>query len=280
MRAALLALLLGSACLGGCSDLIRDKIYLAPDTPVTIGNFTRSAPQEVRVALPGTGSLQGFYWPGERTDPDIVVFFHGRRASQGVGAKYAEYLVGHGDSVLVASYPGFAGNPGRPSETSMRATAHAFATEARRLKGPRARLWFVGHSLGAAVAIEAAADEGAAGVVALSPFTRLSAAAPWATRAFVVDRWDNLAAVRRLRVPLLLIHGREDTIVPAEQSAALLDAAAGPAVLVEMADRAHKPQMHELGPFITEGIAAMGSGAFAGWPQTTTPGWTVRRHDP
>ncbi|WP_076072969.1 alpha/beta hydrolase [Sphingomonas montana] len=277
MRAALLTLLIGSACLGGCSDLVRDKIYLAPDTPVTIGNFTRSAPQELRVALPGTGALQGFYWPGERTDRDIILFFHGRRASQGVGAKYAEYFAGKGDSVLVASYPGFAGNPGRPSEASMLAAAHAFAVEARRLKGPDARLWMVGHSLGAAVAIEAAGSEHAAGIVAISPFTRLSAAAPWATRAFVVDPWDNLATVRRSRIPLLLIHGLDDRIVPPEQSRTLLDAAAGPTVLVTMADRAHKPQMHELGPFITEGIAAMGSGAFAGWPQTAPAGWTIAR---
>lgn len=277
MRTLLPALLLATVPLAGCSDLIRDTIYLAPDTPVAIARFTRTAPQEIPVALPGTGRLQGFYWPGDPADPDIVLFFHGRRASQGVGAKYAEYLSGHGDSVLVASYPGFAGNPGRPSETAMLATAHAFAVEARRLKGPQARVWLVGHSLGAAVAIEAAQAEGAAGVVAISPFTRLAAAAPWATRALIVDRWDNLAAVRRLPVPLLLIHGREDRIVPAEQSEALLAAAAGPAVLIEMPDRAHKPQMHELGPLITEGIAAMGSGAFGAWPQTTPTGWSVKR---
>jgi hypothetical protein len=261
----------------GCSDLIRDNIYLAPEKPIAIGRFTKTPPQEIRVQLPGIGGLQGFYWPGEVRDPDIILFFHGRRASQGVGAKYAEYLVGHGDSVLVASYPGFAGNPGHPSEAAMLATAHAFAAEARRLKGPNARLWLVGHSLGAAVAIEAAQAEGAAGVVAISPFTRLSAAAPWAARALIVDPWDNLAAVRALRVPLLLIHGRDDTIVPPEQSRALLDAAGGPAVRITMAARTHKPQMQELGPFISDGIAAMGSGAFAGWPQAVPADWTVER---
>jgi pimeloyl-ACP methyl ester carboxylesterase len=273
MRRALPLLLL----LVGCSDLIRDKIYLAPDKTVAIARYTRSPPREIRVPLPGTGALQGFYWPGEPADPDILLFFHGRRASQGVGAKYAEYLAGHGDSVLVASYPGFAGNPGRPSETAMLAAAHAFAVEARRLKGPGARLWLVGHSLGAAVAIEAADAERAAGVVAISPFTRLAAAAPWATRALLVDRWDNLAAVRRSRIPLLLIHGRDDRIVHPVESETLLAAAAGPAVLIEMPDRAHKPQMHELGPLITDGIAAMGSGSFARWPASVPPGWSVTR---
>lgn len=273
---ALIALLV-PVLLAGCSDLIRDQIYLAPDAPVEIARYTRTAPREIGVALPGTGRLQGFYWPGDPADPDILLFFHGRRASQGVGAKYAEYFAGHGDSVLVASYPGFAGNPGRPSERTMLATAHAFATEARRLKGPKARLWLVGHSLGAAVAIEAAEAEGAAGVVAISPFTRLSAAAPWVTHPLLIDGWDNLAAVRRLRVPLLLIHGRDDRIVPPVQSERLLAAAAGPVLLVEMPDRAHKPQMHELGPFITNAIAAMGSGRFATWPAQAPAGWTIRR---
>lgn len=274
LAAALLAL-------AACSDFIREKIYLAPHDPVAIARYTRTPPRELRVALPGTGALQGFYWPGEPADRDLILFFHGRRASQGVGAKYAEYFAGHGDAVLVASYPGFGGNPGAPSERSMLAAAHAFAAEARRLKGPDARLWFVGHSLGAAVAIEAAKAEGAAGVVAISPFTRLSAAAPRLLGLLIVDPWDNLAAVRGLTAPLLLIHGVDDRIVPVAQSRKLLDAAGGPAVLVRIADRGHKPQMHELGPFISEAIATMAAGGFAAFPAAPPPGWTVlRRHQP
>src|SRR3546814_17104596 len=90
--------------------------------------------------------LTGYYWPGDPDDKDIVVFFHGRGAHQGVGAKYAQYIAGHGDNVLVASYRGFGGNPGQPSKPGLLKDADAFIAEARKRAGAGARLWLVGHS--------------------------------------------------------------------------------------------------------------------------------------
>src|SRR3546814_9510930 len=95
-----------------------------------------------------------YYWAGDPDDKDIVVFFHGRGAHQGVGAKYAQYIAGHGDNVLVASYRGFGGNPGQPSKPGLLRDADAFIDEARKRVGAGERLGPVGQYLGSDGALQ------------------------------------------------------------------------------------------------------------------------------
>lgn len=118
------------------------------------------------------------------------------------------------------------------------------------ISGPTA---LVGFSYGASVALMAAGQGiGVRGVAAVAPFARLRDVAPNFARAFVgwlawfateglADRVvaragelggfdpladSPLAAAPAVRMPVLLVHGEKDTLVPPEQSA-LLDATLG-----------------------------------------------------
>lgn len=254
----LLPLLTGALLvLNGCG-LAREAMYAPRNDPIAIAEWTHTPPREIHVTTGDGLRLQGFYFPGDPDDPDIFVFFHGRKAHQGVGAKYAQYLATEGNSVLAASYRGFGGNPGSPSKEGMLQDAAAFLKEARMLKGPQARLWLVGHSLGGAVALRAANDDGhVAGVIALSAFATVDQAAPPVFRSFLPDSWDNLTQASQLTAPLLILQGAKDTVIPATSGSQLLKKAAGPAAYISMRNRTHKPYMQELGPWTSKAIAAL-----------------------
>ncbi len=78
-----------------------------------------------------------------------------------------------------------------------------------------------GRSLGAAIGLEAALHTPPAGLIMESAFTSISAMGRHhypllnLLLGWLIDaRYDNLAKIRGLQSPLLLIHGREDTICP------------------------------------------------------------------
>lgn len=256
--------------------IARHELYAPRSGPVDLAQWSlREPPETVRVTTDDGVALDGYLWPGTPGDRDIFVFFHGRHAHQGVGAKYAQYLRGRGDSVLVASYRGFGGNMGSPDRAGLERDAAAFIDEARRRVGRDARVWLVGHSLGAAVAINAAAGRSdISGIIAISAFATISAAAPWYARPFIPDRWNNLAEVKRVHAPLLVVQGDRDGVIPRESGEQLAEAAPGPVAYVSMKGETHKPPMQTLGPWLSAAIATMDLGQVSRLPQLPA-GWVL-----
>ena len=120
-------------------------------------------------------------------------------------------------NVLAYDYRGYGRSEGRPSEAGVYRDAHAvYDSERARGVAPE-RLICFGESLGGAVSIHLACERPCAGVAVVSTFTSLADVArrhygPLGSLAR--GRFDSLALVPRLRVPILVAHGDLDEIVP------------------------------------------------------------------
>ena len=96
------------------------------------------------------------------------------------------------------------------------------------------RIFIYGHSLGGAIAIDLAVHHAdAAGVIVESSFTSMAAVADsisydLPTGILIHERFDSLAKVPTLKIPLLIIHGTWDKTVPAKMGQQLFDAAPQP----------------------------------------------------
>ena len=269
--------LAGSLLLSGCG--ISRQILYSPNAAPAQVNWVKDQPEAIQLSVKDGSALNGYYWPGTPGDEDIIVFFHGRNWSAARSAEFAQYLTGVGNAVVVASYHGFSGNPGRPSQTRMMADAAAFIAFAREKAGPNARVWLIGHSIGAAVVLNAAAvDQSIEGVIAMNAFSRVAAAAPRITRALIPDRWDNLTALKSLKHPVIFMQGGRDRIVPAGSGDELFSAYGGSSSLILGETAYHNPDMATLGPWLNAAIMAMQNGSLATLPAPPA-GWIekVRR---
>lgn len=155
-------------------------------------------------------------------------------------------LVERGYAILLFDYRGYAGNPGSPSETGLRADARAAVDAlAARPEVDPARIAYYGESLGAAVAGGLATEWAPAALVLRSPPPSIAEMArhhyPYlpVVDALLLDRFPLADQLRGVRVPTLVLATDQDEIVPATLSRRVFDAAAGPKRYVNLTGAHH-----------------------------------------
>lgn len=159
------------------------------------------------------------HWRAPDAERATVVYFHGNAGSlKGATAETAQ-LAAAGYGVLLVEYRGYGGNPGTPSENGLYQDGRAAMAFVAAQGITRARTIIVGHSLGTGTATEMARQFAPGALILLSPFTSLPDAAafamPFAPVDWLVrDRFDNLAKVPALTMPVLILHGTADPVVP------------------------------------------------------------------
>lgn len=146
----------------------------------------------------------------------------GNRLSRlGVGEEIAR----RGFTVLLLDYRGYGGNPGSPSETGLAHDARAAAAFLRDRGFDPARTLYVGESIGTGVAAQLAVTDPPAGLLLRSPFPSLAELAsthvPWPLPLLVREGYRTADALRDSDVPVVVLHGDADDVVPSHLSAAL-----------------------------------------------------------
>ena len=148
-----------------------------------------------------------------------------------------------GLSCLVFDYRGYGQSAGRPTEAGTYLDARAAFEWLTQTKGVASeRIIVLGRSLGGSIAAHLATEVRPAGLVVESAFTsypdigaRFYPYMP--VRLFARFRYDTLASVRKVSCPILLMHSRNDDVVPFDFGTRLFAAAGEPKQFVEILGR-------------------------------------------
>ncbi len=185
----------------------------------------------------GQERIRTWYWQHPSPEAPTVLYLHGSRWNLNGSGFRIERWADMGFSVLAIDYRGFGeSSPRLPSQDSVREDAGIALQELVRRQADPARRFVYGHSLGAAVAIDLAAQPSLpppiAGLIVESAFTNIRdmiSTTQWADipglPLLITQPFDSLAAMARLRTPLLLLHGTADRVVPHTMSDVLLSSA-------------------------------------------------------
>ncbi len=147
----------------------------------------------------------------------LIIFMHGNGELADDWIPEFESPRTWGVGVLLVEYPGYGRAPGAPSEKSITAAVQAAYDWAA--ADPRidpTRIVAYGRSLGGGAAARLAVDRKVAALILESAFTSVADfAAGFLAPSFLIrDPFDNRQALRAYRGPLLVIHGRQDRVVP------------------------------------------------------------------
>ena len=191
--------------------------------------------------------LHGWFMPGER---DVTfLWLHGNGGNVAYHLEHLRDLRANlGVGVLLFDYRGFGRSGGVPAEKGLYRDS---AAALEHLKGRDGvdpeRIVYFGQSLGTALAVELATHETPLGIVLEAPFPsgpymahRMLPFLPmWFHRYLVPNRFDTAARIKRVKAPLLIVHGELDTTVPHEAGQVVLAAANEPKEMLIVPRAAH-----------------------------------------
>jgi pimeloyl-ACP methyl ester carboxylesterase len=235
------------------------SVFFVPDrhlirTPDMIGLQY----ENVSIDVEGGDRLHGWLLPGEPPVKGTIVFLHGNAQNISYHIASVHWLPRQHYNVLLYDYRGFGKSTGEPSILqSIDDFAAVMAELQQRIGEEDHRVVVLGQSLGAALAISAVAKwksrytfdatvldsafsdyrliakEKMAEVFWLKPFTFL-------VPLFIPGTPDITADIARLSpIPVLLIHGKKDQIIPWQHSKRLYAAARKPKQLWLQPDARH-----------------------------------------
>ena len=200
--------------------------------------------------------LGAWYFPVAGGGPAVLVC-NGNGGDRSGRIALAAALNRIGLSVLLFDYRGYGGNPGQPSEDGTAADARAAQAWLAAQPGVEKIVYF-GESLGGAVAVGLAVERPPAALILRSPFTSLPDVGamhyPWLpVRWLLMDRYPSIDRIGSVHVPVMVIAGDRDDIVPEALSRRLYDAANEPKRYVLVPGAGHNdPEMVDGRQMLTE----------------------------
>ncbi len=226
--------------------LQRQLIYFPDPTPVPPAADIIAGARDVTLHTADGLELGAWFVPaaGPADIGLAVLVAPGNAGNRTSRAEFAEELSHHGLAVLLMDYRGYGGNPGNPSEDDLALDADAAAEALNELGYPAQRTLYFGESLGSGVVAALLARHPPAAMVLRSPFTDLADVGahhyPWLpVRALLRDRFPVVEHLVTSDVPVTVIYGDRDSVVPSTLSAQVADCVPTLAERVVLADADH-----------------------------------------
>jgi fermentation-respiration switch protein FrsA (DUF1100 family) len=189
-------------------------------------------------------TIHAWFAVAEKAKATLVVS-HGNAGNISHRSLLLRSLQRHGFNVLMYDYRGYGRSEGTPTEDGIYKdglAAYDYAVSLPEVKPKQVFLW--GTSLGGAVAIDVATHRRVAGLILESTFTSAKDVArvvyPFLpVHLFMHTKLNSIDKIRTLTIPILLIHGAHDSIIPIGLGRKLFNAANEPKDFYEIPNADH-----------------------------------------
>jgi len=211
---------------------------------------------EVFIDTDDNEKLRAWFYKNENSN-NVIIYFHGNAANlENRKNKYQAFAEDSNYSILAITYRGYPGSSGSPSEQGFYLDGQA-AIDYIYAKGFKDNnIILYGESIGSGVATEMATKLNAKALILESPFTSVEMVAKktyWflPVSLMLKDKFDNKEKLQTLDLPILIIHGKKDKVVPVSHGIDLAESYSGPKKLVLTENDGH---MTFSGEFLIENI--------------------------
>ena len=242
----------------------RQAIYPANKQVITPAQLGVKDVDIVHAATADGLKLVGWYRAPATPDKPVIVMFHGNADHHAyIYAFLLAPYIEAGYGVLSTEYRGYGGNAGSPTEQGLYADGRAWMgwLAAQGMKPENTVL--MAHSLGTGVAVQMAVEYPAVkALVLLAPYTTLPDVAR--VRYFFLpldllmkDQFRNVDKIAGIKMPLMVLNGLDDWIIPPRIGVRLYDAAPQPKSLVQLEGVQHMLPADAVAARVTHFLAGL-----------------------
>jgi uncharacterized protein len=244
LKWTLIVLLVGYAGVVAVLYFVQRALMYFPET-ARISPAAAGLPEAEEILLDTADGEKLIAWHvPPRGDRAVMLYLHGNGGALSHRTARFRALTADGTGLVAVDYRGYGGSTGRPTETGLSIdaeTAYAFAVA--RYPATRIAVW--GESLGTGVATALAAERPIGRLVLEAPFTSTADLAarqyPFVpVRWLMKDQFRSDLRIASVTVPLLVLHGERDTIVPIEYGERLFGLAREPKRFVRFPQGEHE----------------------------------------
>ncbi|MDX2164511.1 MAG: alpha/beta hydrolase [Gammaproteobacteria bacterium] len=182
--------------------------------------------------------ISAVYLPNTEAKYTVLVS-HGNAEDLGYIMPFLKQFHNKGFAIFAYDYQGYGTSTGKPTAANAYTdsrTAYNYLTE--KLHVSPSHIIVYGRSLGAAVAINLAVRKPVAGLIMESPFLTAYRAITQIP-IFMFDKFRNIDKIQIIKCPVLIIHGKKDTVIPFWQGKKLYDLAPSPKSFLWIDDANH-----------------------------------------
>jgi uncharacterized protein len=202
-----------------------------------------SGVEELRLVTDDGEMLVAWHLPPRKGHP-LILYFHGNGGALVDRVPRFRMFAASGYGLLAVSYRGYGGSTGSPTQTGLMRDGEAAYREARARGYESDHIVLMGESLGTGVAIALAATHEAAALVLDSPYSSAVDVAAVHYRMLPVrwlmfDRYRSDLAIRDVRIPVLIVHGDDDRVIPMNLARRLFERANEPKEFISVAGGGH-----------------------------------------
>ena len=198
--------------------------------------------EDVTFTASDSVKLNGWFFPANTNSPRThlaVIVCHGNGGNISHRLGLYDALLAAGINVFAFDYRGFGRSEGKPSEAGTYLDAQAAHAWLRQKGFAPTNLIAFGESLGGGIASELAVRETCGGLVLQSSFTSVTDLGaelyPFLpVRTLGSIRYDTRSKLPRIRVPVLVLHSRADSMIPFHHAERNFSAANEPKFLCEL----------------------------------------------
>ena len=175
--------------------------------------------EEVQVKTSDDINLLGWFHKKDLKKFKTIVYFHGNAGKLENRIHKLNHFKDMDVNFLIISWRGFSGNLGKPSEQGLYKDGRSTIDWLKNMGLAEKDIILYGESLGTGIATQIAQNKKFAGLILETPFTSMVDAAknayPYIPVGFLLkDRYENDRKIKNIHIPVLVLHGEVDQIVP------------------------------------------------------------------
>ena len=175
--------------------------------------------EKVQVRTSDNINLVGWFHKKDLNKFKTIVYFHGNAGKLENRIHKLNHFKDMNINFLIISWRGFSGNSGKPSEQGLYKDGNSAIDWLKNIGLSEKDIIIYGESLGTGIATQIAQNKKFAGLILETPFTSMVDAAknvyPYIPVGLLLkDKYENDKKIKKINIPVLVMHGEEDQIVP------------------------------------------------------------------